>query len=331
MAVIGQETRPENPSFVIDRLYCEEQQEGDLGECSLELEEIEKFDEWDDNEIVRLLSKEKETILDQSGLNSDGSLMVARTDAIEWMLRIIANYGFTGMTTALAVNNFDRFISSIRFHRDEPWMSQLAAAACLSLAAKVEGTQVPLLLELQIEESKYVFEAKTIQRMELLRCERLILAIITDSRSVCCLPSVLAAATVLHVIKEVEPCNALDYKNELMDVLNLNLSRGCVLFNWIFVLPYNDDKVDGLSKLIQEFYGNDGDVTHKRKYESLPASPNGVVDAHFCSDCSNTSWSVTSSVSSSPEPLFKKRRDGEQKTRLDPLMHMSIGLVGSHR
>ncbi|KAH7855864.1 hypothetical protein Vadar_029836 [Vaccinium darrowii] len=29
-------------------------------------------------------------------------------------------------------------------------------------------TQVPLLLELQVKESKYVFEAKTVERMELL-------------------------------------------------------------------------------------------------------------------------------------------------------------------
>jgi len=65
-------------------------------------------------------------------------------------------------------------------------------------------------------------------------------SISTGSRSVCCLSSMLAAATVLHVIKEVEPCHALDYENELMDVLNLNLSRVCMLFSWIFVLPYND-------------------------------------------------------------------------------------------
>ncbi|KAI8016894.1 Cyclin-D3-1 [Camellia lanceoleosa] len=39
--------------------------------------------------------------------------------------------------------------------------------ACLSLV-KVEETQVPLLLDFQVEESKFVIEAKTIQRMELL-------------------------------------------------------------------------------------------------------------------------------------------------------------------
>ncbi|KAI8017255.1 Cyclin-D3-1 [Camellia lanceoleosa] len=44
---------------------------------------------------------------------------------------------------------------------------QLVAVACLSLAAKVEETQVPFLLDFQVEESKFIIEAKTIQRMEL--------------------------------------------------------------------------------------------------------------------------------------------------------------------
>ncbi|KAK8291044.1 hypothetical protein V6Z12_D06G036700 [Gossypium hirsutum] len=47
-------------------------------------------------------------------------------------------------------------------------MMQLLTVACLSLAAKMEETEVPLILDLQVGESKFVFEAKTIQRMELL-------------------------------------------------------------------------------------------------------------------------------------------------------------------
>ena len=76
-------------------------------------------------------------------------------------------------------------------------MTQLLSVACLSLAAKMEETEVPLTLDLQVKrifveciskfsqgfwreillkcrvffqvgESKYVFEARTIQRMELL-------------------------------------------------------------------------------------------------------------------------------------------------------------------
>ncbi|KAM3202462.1 hypothetical protein P3L10_030086 [Capsicum annuum] len=40
-------------------------------------------------------------------------------------------------------------------------MSQLAAVACLSIAAKIEETQVPILLDLQVADTRFVFEAKT--------------------------------------------------------------------------------------------------------------------------------------------------------------------------
>lgn len=81
-----------------------------------------------------------------------------------------------------------------------PWLAQLLAVACVSLAAKVEETEVPLLLDLQVHFTltrsilihlsiitqeqfmctlfsslhkqvghvPHVFEARTIQRMELL-------------------------------------------------------------------------------------------------------------------------------------------------------------------
>ncbi|KAG8632846.1 hypothetical protein MANES_18G061100v8 [Manihot esculenta] len=52
--------------------------------------------------------------------------------------------------------------------KGKAWMIQLLAVACLSLAAKMEETEVPHSLDLQVGESKFVFEARTIQRMELL-------------------------------------------------------------------------------------------------------------------------------------------------------------------
>ncbi|XP_052881490.1 cyclin-D1-1 isoform X2 [Gossypium arboreum] len=48
------------------------------------------------------------------------------------------------------------------------WPLQLLSTACLSLAAKMEEPLVPSLLDLQVEGAKYIFEPKTIQRMELL-------------------------------------------------------------------------------------------------------------------------------------------------------------------
>nr|GMD87673.1 cyclin-D3-1-like [Ipomoea batatas] len=93
---------------------------------------------------------------------------MARTEAVHWILKVTSYYGFSALTPILAVNYLDRFLSTLDYKKDEPWMIQLAAVTCLSLAAKVEEIHVPLLLDFQVEDAKYVFEAKTIQRMELL-------------------------------------------------------------------------------------------------------------------------------------------------------------------
>ncbi|TXG53350.1 hypothetical protein EZV62_022519 [Acer yangbiense] len=224
-------------------------------------------------------------------------------------------------------------------------MTQLAAVACLSLAAKVEETQVPLLLDLQAEDAKYVFEAKTIQRMELLllltlkwtmnpvtpisffdhivrrlglktrlhweflrRCERLLLSIITDSRFMCYLPSILATATMMHVIKEVEPYNHVEYQNQLMGVLKIS-----------------EDKVNECYTFILELSSSHGSWNHhKRKHVSLPGSPSGVIDATFSCDSSNDSWALASSVSSSLEPRFKRNRAHVQQMRLPSLIRTFV-------
>ncbi|THU60040.1 hypothetical protein C4D60_Mb07t08430 [Musa balbisiana] len=60
------------------------------------------------------------------------------------------------------------FLSSYDLPQGKAWMTQLLSVACLSLAAKMEETEVPLSLDLQVGEAKYIFEGRTIQRMELL-------------------------------------------------------------------------------------------------------------------------------------------------------------------
>ncbi|KAI9110471.1 hypothetical protein K1719_018337 [Acacia pycnantha] len=54
------------------------------------------------------------------------------------------------------------------FNRSQKWIGQLLAVACLSIATKVEETKMPQLKEFQVEEPKFVFEAKSIHKMELL-------------------------------------------------------------------------------------------------------------------------------------------------------------------
>lgn len=104
---------------------------------------------WDDEELSSLLSKQEENHLCKV-IETDPSLSVARRKAVEWMLKVISHYSFSAVTAVLAVNYLDRFLFSFHYQREKPWMIQLASVACLSLAAKVEETQVPLLLDLQV-------------------------------------------------------------------------------------------------------------------------------------------------------------------------------------
>ncbi|CAN1125166.1 CYCD3-1 [Linum perenne] len=86
--------------------------------------------------------------------------------AVEWIVKVNNHYGFSTLTAVLAINYLGWFIAGPCY--EKPWTIQLVAVGCLFLAAKVEETDVPLLLNLQIDETRYLFEAKTIQRVELL-------------------------------------------------------------------------------------------------------------------------------------------------------------------
>lgn len=388
MALSPQE-EDHRPSSLLDALYCEEDQWGGEEE---EEEEVENQDDeeqrserndsssllplllleqdlfWEDEELLSLFSKEKQGSLKQGSF--DHSLSCPRKEAVEWMLKVNAHYGFCPLTSILAVNYFDRFLSSFHFQNDKPWMIQLAAVTCLSLAAKVEETHVPLLLDLQVEGTKYAFEAKTIQKMELLvlstlewkmnpvtplsfldhiirrlglknhlhweflrRCERLLVSLLSDWRFVGYLPSVLAAATMMDVIEQIEPCNPLDYQNQLLGVLNIT-----------------KENVKDCYQLIVEKSGPR--AGSKRKYEEMmmmnnngrmneiPSSPNGVVDgSYYCFDY----WSSNSDSSSdSWEAIEKERRvqehEQEQKQKhqamplqLPALSRIFVDVVGSPR
>ncbi|CAL5349968.1 unnamed protein product [Camellia sinensis] len=79
-----------------------------------------------------------------------------------------AYYGFQPLTAYLSVNYLDRYLYSRRLPQTSGWPLQLLSVACLSLAAKMEEPLVPSLLDLQVEGAKYIFEPRTIRRMELL-------------------------------------------------------------------------------------------------------------------------------------------------------------------
>lgn len=103
-----------------------------------------------------LLSKEDKTHENLSScydLQVDLSLDLARQEAVRWILAVNSYHSFSAFTAVLSVDYLDRFLASSHFSKEmsmKPWMVQLAAIACLSLAAKVAETHVPLLLDLQV-------------------------------------------------------------------------------------------------------------------------------------------------------------------------------------
>ncbi|KAK9027658.1 hypothetical protein V6N11_067483 [Hibiscus sabdariffa] len=92
----------------------------------------------------------------------------AREESVAWILKVQAYYNLQPLTAYLSVNYLDRFLYSRRLPENSGWPLQLLSTACLSLAAKMEEPLVPSLIDLQVEGAKYIFEPKTIQRMELL-------------------------------------------------------------------------------------------------------------------------------------------------------------------
>ncbi|KAK4726190.1 hypothetical protein R3W88_031107 [Solanum pinnatisectum] len=320
-------------AFLLDSLYCKDEtfQVFEVKPKSVSLLNQDLI--WEKEEVESLLSKEEENQMYNVVINNP-FLSVFRKEAIEWILEGVDYHNFSAETAILAVNYLDRFLFSLQSQSEkQPWMNQLAAVTCLSLAAKIEETQVPLLLDLQVEESRYLFEPKTIQRMEILvlstlkwkmnpvtpfsfldyfsrrlglndhicfellrRCERVILSTTTDCRFMCYLPSAMAAATMLHVIDKLEPCIGQEYQEQLLGILGIV-----------------KDNVTDCYKLVQEVASNIDFNSNKRKFGALPGSPIGVMDVSFSSDSSDDSWAVAAPVSSSPEPSSKKTKTNEQE------------------
>ncbi|KAM3291502.1 cyclin-D3-1 [Capsicum chacoense] len=364
MAIEHNEHQELSQSFLLDALYCEEQEErwGDLlddddeeggvivnpkSDSLLPLLLLEQDLFWEDEELLSLFTKETGTQCCFESFENDPLLCSARVDVVGWIMKVNAHYGFSALTAVLAVNYLDRFLSSLQYQNDKPWMIQLAAVTCLSLAAKVEETHVPLLLDFQVEDAKYVFEAKTIQRMELLvlsslkwrmnpvtplsfldhiirrlglkndvhweflrRCESLLLSVMADCRFVRYMPSVLATAIMLHVIHQVEPCNAIEYQNQLLEVLKVS-----------------KEKVNNCFELISEVSSKPV-MSHKRKYDENPSSPSDVIDPICSSESSNDSWDLDSS---SYLPMFKKSRVQEEQMKLasSSMSRVFVEAIGS--
>ncbi|KAI9390857.1 hypothetical protein POPTR_007G005700v4 [Populus trichocarpa] len=92
----------------------------------------------------------------------------AHQDTLNWMLKVHAYCRFRPETAYLSANYFHCFILSHTLQKGKGWPLQLLAVACLSVAAKLEETRVPSLLDIQTLEPRFLFKPSTVRRMELL-------------------------------------------------------------------------------------------------------------------------------------------------------------------
>ncbi|XP_071714237.1 cyclin-D4-2-like [Rutidosis leptorrhynchoides] len=101
-------------------------------------------------------------------LKNQNFILLARQEAVDWISKVHTKFNFGPLCAYLSVNYLDRFLAVYELPKDKAWMMQLLAVTCLSLASKMEETLIPTILDLQAGGSRFVFEAKTIQRMELI-------------------------------------------------------------------------------------------------------------------------------------------------------------------
>ncbi|KAL0559721.1 hypothetical protein IC582_000088 [Cucumis melo] len=343
--------RLHNSLFFFDLLHCTEHQHHHtelpifLNNGATNNFPLSHFLISEDEELAYLLSKEKDQNLQthavlETLIQTDNALSLARTEAIDWLLKVNAFYGFSSLTALLAINYLDRILSGPHFQRDKPWMLQLLAVTCISLAAKIEEIRVPLLLDLQVEDSKYIFEPKTIQRMELLvltalqwkmhpvtpvsflgiitkgfemknqyiqreflrRCERVLLSIVSDSRSVGILPSVMAVSVMVSVVEEMGNCPPLEeFQDHLLNALKINKGR---VKECCKVIMEAKAKGSMKRKHVEEKAETEESSEAETDQEEEEAeaevgSPNGVMEANFSCESSNDSWDMGTIVSAS--------------------------------
>ncbi|TVU10781.1 hypothetical protein EJB05_44328, partial [Eragrostis curvula] len=213
----------------------------------------------------------------ETGEEEDGYGGAAgREEAVGWACRAAARLGFSALTAALAAAYLDRCFllggGALRLV-GEPWMARLAAVACVALAAKVEETRVPVLLDLQLcaagagnDADACVFEAKTVRRMELLvlsalgwrmhpvtpfsyleplladaaarrhHCEGVLLAVIADWRWPRHRPSAWAAAALLATAGSADDDSellALINAPEVSTLLHNAIHRYIIVFDFV--------------------------------------------------------------------------------------------------
>ncbi|KAK7386735.1 hypothetical protein VNO78_27070 [Psophocarpus tetragonolobus] len=257
-------------------------------------------------------------------LGGDLDLSV-RKEALDWIWKAHAYYDFGPCSLCLSVNYLDRFLSVYELPRGKSWSVQLLAVACLSIAAKMEEAKVPSCLDLQVGDPKFVFEAKTIQRMELLVLSILrwkMLALTPFSfleyflRKIICDPLLVKSSFLrsIRLIFDMIRCiNFLEFRpSEIAAAVAISVSRElqveeiekvltCVIVEKERILKCLE-LIRDLS-LIQDSANLGSNLT-----PFVPLSPMGVLDAPCLSCTTSDELTVGSYTDSSLNTPSSKRR-----------------------
>ncbi|KAK0581491.1 hypothetical protein LWI29_014420 [Acer saccharum] len=329
---------PDHQSASVSTLYCAE----DAGDVvsSVSDTRISHFNSppFDENTISSLICSEPHhmPLPDYLQRCRDRSIDVtSRQDSINWILKVHAYYHFKPVTALLSVNYFDRFLSCHSLPQANGWPFQLLSVACLSLAAKMEEPEVPLLLDLQLFEPRFVFEPKTVQRMEL----RVMSILNWRLKSI-------TPFDYLHyfISKLPSSCSNLDSFNRILSYssdLILNTTRVVDFLGFasstmaaaavlcaagespgspaIFHEIVNKEMVRSCHQLIEEYLidmcpSAQLKDDHRAELQPAPPSPVGVLDAAACGSCDTRSENPSSTrqaeaeAEAEAEPSAKRPR-----------------------
>ncbi|EOX91720.1 Cyclin d1,1, putative isoform 2 [Theobroma cacao] len=291
----------------LPNLYCNEAAseivslEADVDDCgSVTFASSHSFMDYDADSLINMFDSEVDQMLESKVVSRFYDLpdiVTARQGALQWILKVHSFYRFRPETAYLSINYLDRFLSA-RALPGKGWPMQLLSVACVSLAAKMEETTVPFLLDLQILKPRFLFKPKTVQRMELLVMNALKWRLRTITpfdfvhyfiSGISCihktqqnsLSHVFSCASDLIIDTCKAAIDSLDYPPSaiaaavalwLTDHRVDNQSLG-FLHNRV-----NKEIVKKIYNTIQRKISGLPRINHK-KLESLPPSPTGVLDA----------------------------------------------------
>ncbi|XP_021274556.1 cyclin-D2-2-like isoform X3 [Herrania umbratica] len=292
----------------LPNLYCNEAaseivslEADDDDDCgSVTFASSHSFMDYDDDSLINMFDSEVGQMLESKVVSRFYDLpdiVTARQEAVQWILKVHSFYRFRPETAYLSINYLDRFLSARALPQGKVWPMQLLSVACVSLAAKMEETTVPFLLDLQILKPRFLFKPKTVQRMELLVMNTLKwrLRTITPldfvhyfiSRISCIhktqqnsLSHVFSCASDL-IIGTCKAIDSLDYPpSAIAAAVALWLTDHRVDDQSLGFLHnrVNKEIVKKIYNTIQRKISGLPHINHQ-KLESLPPSPTGVLDA----------------------------------------------------